>query len=177
MNRTAPIALVAASYGTREAAVGDSTTVWSSRSEGDFHHTSIAVLTRDADLELCVERHHNTAEHLLWGGALLGGPLYVVAPAAGAGMLATVGPAGAGAIVGHVHDNAHPDDLFRLADLLEERSWGLVVVVVNRRGDFVVPLLANADGIASVDLLWGDLEEELCRDLARPYAGLALVAS
>jgi hypothetical protein len=177
MNKNAPIALVAAGYDAREAALEDFTTVWSSRYEGDFHHTSVAVLTRDSDREFRVERHSSTAKHLIWGGALLGGPLLVVAPAAGTGMLATAGLTGAGAIIGHVYQNTHRDDLARLADLLDEATWGLVVVVVNRRGEVVVPLLAHAGRSSSVDLLWGDLEEELCQDFARPLSGLTLVAS
>jgi hypothetical protein len=177
MKRNAPISLVTASYGTREAAEEDFTRVWSSRYEGDFHHTSIAVLTRDSDEDLRVERHNSTAKHLIWGGALLGGPLFVLAPAAGAEMLATAGLTGAGAIIDHVHQNTQRNELARLADLLDEGAWGLVVVVVNRRGEVVIPLLAHADRSSSVDLLWGDLEEELCQDLMRPLSDLTLVAS
>jgi hypothetical protein len=177
MNRNAPIALVTASYESGAAAMEDFATVWSTRDEGDFHHTSIAVLRRDSDHDFRVERHNSTAKHLIWGGALLGGPLFVLAPAAGAEMLATAGMAGAGAIIGHVHQNSHPADLARLADRLDEGTWGLVAVVVNRRGQIVIPLLAQADRSSSVDLPWGDLEEELCHDLAGPLPGMALVGS
>jgi hypothetical protein len=177
MDTNAPFSLVTASYGTRQAAVEDFTTVWGARHAGDFGHTSVAVLTRDSGRGFRVERHNSTAKRLLWGGALLGGPLFVLAPAAGVGILAAAGLTGAGAIIGHIHQNTQPEDLARLADLLEEGSWGLVVVTVNRRGEVVLPLLSHADRSSSVEMPWGDLEEELCQDLARPLSGMALLGS
>lgn len=47
MNPNAPIPLVTASCSTRDGAVEDVTTVWGTRCDGGFHHTSIAVLTED----------------------------------------------------------------------------------------------------------------------------------
>jgi hypothetical protein len=37
-------------------------------------------------------------------------------------------------------------------------------------------LLEHAAELSSVDMLWGDLEEELCQDFARPLSGAVLVA-
>src|SRR5687768_3912965 len=101
MDVNAPIALIGAGYLDRDSAVDDFTSVWSRRHDGDFHHTAVAVLTRDPAGELYVERHNNTAKHLEWGGALLGSALVVLAPAAGVRLLAGVGWSGAGAMIGH----------------------------------------------------------------------------
>ena len=120
MDPNAPITLVTESYSTRDRAVEDFTTVWSSRYDGDFHHTSVAVLTRDSSREFGVERNSSTAKHLAWGGALLGGALFTLAPAVGIGVLAAVGVTGAGAIIGHFRENADPAELAGIADLLEE---------------------------------------------------------
>jgi hypothetical protein len=40
----------------------------------------------------------------------------------------------------------------------------------------VTPLLAHADRRRSMDMLWGDLEEELCHDFSTPLSGDVLVA-
>ena len=166
MDVNAPIALIGAGYRDRDEAVDDFTTVWSTRHDGDFHHTSVAVLTKDCDGHLHVDRHNSTAKHLEWGGALLGAALAVLAPAPGIELLAGVGLSGAGAMIGHFRQHADPEDLAAIARLLEAGDSALVVVVVNRRGQLVTPLLTRADGRASVDMPWGDLEEELSADFA-----------
>ncbi|HET6394588.1 MAG TPA: hypothetical protein VFG13_17315 [Blastococcus sp.] len=176
MDVNAPIALIGASYRTPDAAVDDFTSVWAARRDGDFHHTAVAVLTRDPDGRLHVERHNSTAKHLEWGGALLGAALVVLAPAAGVEILATVGLSGAGAMVGHFRHHADPRDLAAIAGVLDSGSSALVVVIVNRDGRWATPLLSRADGRASVDMPWGDLEEELSVDFAHPTFGRTLVA-
>jgi hypothetical protein len=88
-----------------------------------------------------------------------------------------VGLSGAGAMIYHFRRNADPLALAAAGSLLEQADVGLVVVVVNRRADLVTPLLAKARRSAAVDLLWGDLEEELYRDLAAPFAATVRAAS
>ena len=89
MDVNAPIALIGAGYRDRDGALQDFTSVWAARHDGDFHHTSVAVLTKDCGGRLHVERHNSTAKHLEWGGALLGAALVVLAPAAGARRLSS----------------------------------------------------------------------------------------
>jgi len=177
MNPSAPISLVTAGYGSRDAALRDFEAVWGTRREGDFHHTAVALLSTDPSGTLRVERSSSTAEHLLWGGALLGGAVFVLAPAAGAEMLATAGLSGVGAIVYHLRRNTDPAELAEAARLLDEGTCGLAVVVVNRRGAVLTPLLAHAERSGSVDLLWGELEEELGRDFATPLSDMVLLAT
>ncbi len=176
MTPDAPLSLVAAGYSTRAAALQDFTTVWGSRFEGDFHHTSVALLGRDSGRELRVERHSSTMKHLVWGGALLGGALVVLAPTTGVGMLAVVGVTGAGATIDHLHHNVDARELSGIADLLDESAWGLVAVVVNRRGTVMTRLLTRAARHFSIDMPWRDLEEELCHDVPKSLSGEVLVA-
>jgi hypothetical protein len=177
MNANAPISLLAAGYTTREAAVFDFQSVWASRDDGEFHHTSIALLGKDPAGRLHVERNSSTAKHLSWGGALLAGPLFVLAPATGVEMLSVVGLSGAGAIIGHLRENSGSDQIARLRGVLEAGAWGLLVVVVNRRGEALTPHLEHAIASSSVEMVWGDLEEELCQDFARPLSESILLAS
>ena len=166
MDVTAPIALIGACYSRRDRAVDDFTSVWSTRSDGDFHHTAVAVLTKDCAGELHVDRHNSTAKHLEWGGALLGSALVVLAPAAGIELLAGVGWSGAGAMIGHFRQHTDPEELARIGGLLTVGSAALVVVVVNRSAGNLTPWLTQAHERGSVDLPWGDLEEELSADFA-----------
>jgi hypothetical protein len=177
MNADTPISVLVAGYGTRAEAAEDFQSVWSARHVGDFHHTAVALLHRSVDDTIDVERSSSTAEHLLWGGALLGGALFVLAPAAGVQLFADVGLDGAGALVYHFRRHADPDGLAAGAQLLREGNACLVVVGVNRRGEVLAPLLRQAQRCAWVDLPWGDLEEELSRDLVSQSAGLARIAS
>ncbi|NYJ07378.1 hypothetical protein [Petropleomorpha daqingensis] len=172
MNANAPISVVVAGYGARQRAVEDLESVWEARHTGPFHHTAVALMRRTVVDEIDVERSHSTAQHLLWGGALLGGALFVLVPAAGVRMFADVGLDGAGALVYHFRRHADPDGLAAGARLLSEEPHGLVVVTVNRFGEAVAPLLRRAERCTWVDLPWGDLEEELSRDLVSRGDGL-----
>jgi hypothetical protein len=78
---------VGASHSTLDRAVHDFNAVWSARQDGEFHYTSVAVLTKDSGGKLHVERNNSTAKHLEWGGALLGAARFVLAPAAGIELL------------------------------------------------------------------------------------------
>src|SRR5205085_4533199 len=91
MNVNAPISLVVAAYRDLDAAAADFTTVWSARADGSFHHTSIALLNRDVDDTLQVELSDSTAKYLHWGGALMGGPVFLLAPSTGAKLLSAGG--------------------------------------------------------------------------------------
>ena len=176
MNVDAPISLVIGSYRDREGATRDFTTVWGTRADGTFHHTSVAVLTRDAADELQVELSDSTAKYLMWGGALLGGGVFVLAPATGAKLLRASGLSGAGAICSHLRTNAAPGSLQDAARLLDASASALVVVAVNRRGTDMTALLEHATMTSVVDVVWGDLEEELSQDFVRPRSGAVLLA-
>jgi len=170
------MSVVVAAYCDLDSAGQDFGTVWRARTDGDFHHTSIALLRRDLAQGLHVELSNSTAKHLLWGGALLGGPVFLLAPAVGAAMLCGCGFAGAGAITGHIRRQADPAALADAAGLLGAGPVSLVVVAVNRRAVDVSVLLERATATAAVDMLWGDLEEELSQDFAEPLSGTALYA-
>jgi hypothetical protein len=168
MDVNAPLTLIGAGYGDPESAVHDFATVWASRHDGDFHHVAAAVLSTNSVGCLHVQRYNSTAKHLEWGGALLGAGLVLLAPAAGAEILTRVGWSGTLPMVGHFRHHTEPEDLTTIADVLAAGDWALVVVVVNRSGREVTPLLCLAEGRAYVDMPWGDLEEELSVDFVHP---------
>ena len=176
MDLTAPLSMVVARYRDPHEATRDFRAVWSRRADGVFHHTSAAVLARDPHGDLRVDLSDSTAKYLAWGGALMGGGLFVLAPALGMRVLTATGLSGAGAIIGHFRVHADQGALAHSAGLLERSRAALVVVAVNRRGGDTVALLEHAYEKSAVDLLWGDLEEELSHDFVRSRSGTGLLA-
>ena len=128
---------------------------------GEFDHTAVAVLTKDEDGDLQVERHDTTAKHMAW----LGAALVVVAPPAGAAALA--GGAGAGALVGHFWRNIPKDKVREAGDLLESGESGLIVVAVNRNGSDIEPLLSRAEKKVMINTVVGDLDAQMDKELAK----------
>ena len=55
-----------ATYANRDAAVNDFHVVMGAKTEGEFDHIAVAVLTKDADGHLQTERHDSTAKHFGW---------------------------------------------------------------------------------------------------------------
>jgi uncharacterized membrane protein len=92
---------------------------------GEFDHTAVAVLTKDADGKLQTERHDSTSKHLAWAGARLA----VLVPGVG-----VVAGAGAGAIVGNFWQTIPKAKIREAATLLESGESGLIVVAVNKQG-------------------------------------------
>jgi Protein of unknown function (DUF1269) len=166
MNPDTPIVLAAARYGSRADATADFRVVKEAKSLGEFDHTAIAVLTKDQDGNLQVERHDTTAKHLAWVGAAL----VVIAPTVGAAAVA--GGAGAGALVGHFWHNIPKAKINEIAALLESGESGLIVVAVNRYGNDIAPLLARAEKMVVVDTVAGDLDAQMDKELARAKAGV-----
>ena len=165
MKADTPIVLAAARYANRADAVADFKTVKEAKSLGEFDHTDVAVLTKDENGELQVERHDTTAKHMAWVGAAL----VVIAPPVGAAALA--GGAGAGALVGHFWRNIPKEKINEAADLLESGESGLIVVAVNRLGSDIAPLLSRAEKTGIVNTVAGDLDAQMEKELAQAQAG------
>jgi uncharacterized membrane protein len=160
MDPSTPLVLAAARYASRDDAVEAFKIVWGARHQGEFDHTDVAVLTKDAAGDLQVERHDSTAKHFAWGGALLGAALVIVAPAAGIAAVAAGGAAGAGAggLVGHFWHTISKEHLREVSDLLDSGESGLLIIAVNHKGTDITPLLENAEKKTVIETQAGDLD-------------------
>jgi uncharacterized membrane protein len=164
MRSDTPITLAVATYGNRAGAVSDFDRVMAAKSDGSFDHVAIAVITKDLDGDVQVERHDSTAKHLAWGGALVGGALFVIAPplaptALGlGGGVSAAGLAGAGGVAGHFRHNVPKDTVREMSAALEAGDSGLVIVAVNPKGNDILPLLAGAQRVVVDATTKGDLE-------------------
>jgi hypothetical protein len=161
MKATATITVTTAIYSSHEDALRDFDATWSARHVGGFRHTATAVLARGPRGCLRIERSRSTAKHLAWGGALLGGALFLVAPAAGVGILSSAGLNGAGVFIAHFHDHLRPEDTATSARLLEQGPYSVFVVLVDDEDDDTTSLLPRARATSSMGLPWGELDEEL----------------
>jgi uncharacterized membrane protein len=164
MDANTPIVLATAKYTDRDLAVEDFKTVWAARKDGEFDHTAVAVVTKDADGKLKIDRHDSTSKHLAWAGAALA----VVAPGVGV----AVG-AGGGAIIGHFHHNIPKDDVREAGNLLESGESGLIIVAVNKEGTDIEPLLPNAEKTSVIQTTAGNLQTEIDKELAAAGADKA----
>jgi|SRR5664279_1018783 len=164
MDANTPIVLAAAKYPDRALAEEDFDRVWSARADGEFDHTAVAVVTKDADGKLQIDRHDSTTQHLAWAGA----GLAVLAPGVG-----LVAGAGGGAIIGHFHHNIPKDKVREAGELLESGQSGLIIVAVNKQGTDITPLLPNAEKTSVMQTDAGNLQAEIDKELAEAEAGKA----
>jgi hypothetical protein len=177
MKSDTPITLAVAIYDDRESAVADYDFLRQVKSTGDLDHIAIAVLTKEADGHVQVERHDSTAKHLAWAGALTGGAMLVLAPAAApiamasslgfGGGASAAGLAGAGGIAGHFWHNVPKERVAEMSDLLHEGESSLIVVAVNHRGSDVEHMLSRASKLVVDDTTQGDLEQAYNDAIAR----------
>ena len=164
MRKDTPITLAVATYPDRAEAVADFDRVMAEKTSGAFDHIAVAVITKGADGAVEVERHDSTAKHLAWGGALVGGALFVIAPPlapAAIGMgggASAAGLAGAGGIAGHFSHNVPKETIREMTDTLEAGDSGLVIVAVNPKGSDITPMLPGAQKIVVDATTKGDLE-------------------
>ena len=89
MDPNTPMVLAAGRYNDRESAVQDFRDIWREKHKGEFDHIAAAVVTKNEQGELQVERHDSSGKHVAWGGALVGAALVVIATSIGRSVEAT----------------------------------------------------------------------------------------
>jgi uncharacterized membrane protein len=161
MHASTPIVLAAARYQNRELAVEDYERVWSARKHDQFDHMAVAVLTKDANGKLQIDRHDSSTKHLAWAGAATA----VLVPGLG-----LVAGAGAGAITGHFWHNIPKDKVREAGELLASGESGLIIVAVNKQGTDITPLLPLAEKTSVMETVAGNLQAELDKELAQAKA-------
>jgi hypothetical protein len=175
MQGPARLTLTVASHRSRSRAAADCAALWEARGDRAPGHTAVAVLQRRTGGVLGIERYSSTAKHLLWGGALLGGPMLVVCRSAGEELLTAVGLSGAGAVIGHLRRYLAPAVVAEAGQVLDHGDVGLVVATLDSGPPCLPARLRLADETFTAQLPWADLAAELCPD-DRPWPDLALAA-
>jgi uncharacterized membrane protein len=144
-----PVTIAVATYADEQGAQQDFDAVWGIKHEGQLDHLAIALVSKDENGKLEIDRHDTSAKHLAWGGGILGAAATVISAPLGVvflGPLAATAAvwAGVGGLVGHFWHNIPKDELRKMTDVLEAGDYGLVVVAVNPSGVDIESLLANA---------------------------------
>jgi len=144
-----PVTVAVATYADVDGAEQDFDAVWGIKHQGQLDHLAIALVSKDDEGKLKIDRHNTTAKHLAWGGGILGAAATVISAPLGIiflGPLAATAAvwAGAGGLVGHFWHNIPKDEVRRMTDVLEAGEYGLVIVAVNPTGADIGALLANA---------------------------------
>ncbi len=157
-----PSTIAVATYSDKTSADLDYDAVRSIKSDGQLDHIAIAVVEKQADGDLKIDRHDSTAKHLAWGGGILGAAATVAFAPLGVVFLGTLAVnsavyAGAGGLVGHFWKNVPKDDARKMGEMLEAGQYGLIIVAVNPNGTDVGALLTHAvdkqivDGVYDTD--------------------------
>jgi hypothetical protein len=151
-----PATVAVATYADKANAELDYNAVLVVKSAGQLDHIAVAVVEKDADGNLQLDRHDSTAKHLAWGGGILGAAATVVFAPLGIVFLGqlvanTAVLAGAGGLVGHFWHNIPKDEVRKMSDLLEAGDVGLIIVAVNPQGTDVGALLGRAESKHVVD--------------------------
>jgi hypothetical protein len=172
----ARLTLAVASHRSASRAAADCAALWATRADRAPGHTAVALLQRRPGGVLGVERYSSTAKHLLWGGALLGGPLLVWCRSAGEELLTAVGLTGAGAVIGHLRRYLDGAAVAAAGRVLDSGDIGLVVATLDSGPPCLPAGLCRADETFTAQLPWAGLADELCPGGDGPWSDLHLAA-
>ena len=161
-----PLVMAVASYSTTSEAGRDLNAVWQASGRRELTHVATALLEKGADGQLTIDSHDNTAKHLPWGGAFLGGPLTVIATPLGIQFLVSLMTsatdwAGVGVIASHFWHDIPREQLRQMSDLLEAGQAAIVVVAVEHDRDAIGALLMHAGIKVVTDSIWADIESDV----------------
>jgi hypothetical protein len=176
MQGPARLTLAVASHRSPSRAAADCAALWETRADRAPGHTAVALLQRRPGGVLGIERYSSTAKHLLWGGALLGGPLLVWCRSAGEELLTAVGLSGAGSVIGHLRRYLDPAGVAAAGRVLDHGDVGLVVAVLDSGPACLPAGLSRADATFTAQLPWAELAAQLCPDADGPWPDQALAA-
>jgi uncharacterized membrane protein len=127
---TRPVFIYAATYESPETAREDYQML------RDLHHADmvgtydVAIITKDADGKVHVEKHEKPTQHGAWTGIAVGAIAGILFPPSIIGAAAVGGTAGG--LIGHFARGMSRKDMKELGDLIDSGQAALVVVGVNK---------------------------------------------
>jgi hypothetical protein len=124
-------------YADKGSAETDFTAVWEIHRSAGPDQLAAAILEKDAEGRLRIDRLESTATDPAWGGVLVGGALAIMAAPLAIVALSGVAAPGAtwpgiGGVVEYLWDHVPKGQLRRMSDLLELGQAALVIVAVDR---------------------------------------------
>ncbi|MGO8905207.1 MAG: DUF1269 domain-containing protein [Solirubrobacteraceae bacterium] len=138
-----PVFIYAATYADRADAYADYDTLLELHAEKLVGTYDVALITKDAEGKVHVEKHEKPTQHGAWGGIAVGAVVGILFPPS------IIGAAAVGGLVGgvgaHLKKGMSRDDAKELGELLEGGQAALVVIGESRVEEELNKALTRAE--------------------------------
>ena len=138
-----PVFIYAATYAGRDDALADHEVLLDLHAAKLVGTYDVAVITKDADGKVHVEKHEKPTQHGAWGGIAVGALVGVLFPPSVLGAAALGGAVGG--VGGHLRKGMSRGDMKELGDLLEEGQAALIVIGESRVEEQLDKALTRAE--------------------------------
>jgi uncharacterized membrane protein len=125
-----PVFVYAATYASEEDALADYDTLLELHEEELVGTYDVAIITKDAEGKVHVEKHEKPTQHGAWTGIAVGAVVGILFPPSIIGAAAVGGLAGG--VIGHLAHGMSRSDMNELGDLLDQGQAALVVIGESR---------------------------------------------
>ena len=138
-----PVFIYAATYGDRTDAFADYDTLLDLHADKLIGTYDVALVTKDADGKIHVEKHEKPTQHGAWGGIAVGAVVGVLFPPSIIGAAAVGGIVGG--VGGHLRKGISRGDAKELGELLEGGEAALIVIGESRVEEQLDKALTRAE--------------------------------
>jgi len=138
-----PVFVYAATYGRRADAFDDYDILVELHAAELVGTYDVALITKDSDGKVHVEKHEKPAQHGAWGGIAVGAVVGVLFPPSVLGAAAVGGLAGG--VAGHLRRGMSRGDAKELGVLLEDGEAALIIIGESRLEEQLDKALTRAE--------------------------------
>ena len=164
-----PVFIYAATYARRADALADYDSLLELHRAKLVGTYDVAVIAKDADGKIHVEKHEKPTQHGAWGGIAVGALVGVLFPPS------IIGAAAVGGVGGHLRKGISRGDAKELGALLEDGEAALIVIGESRLEEQLDKALQHAEKSIEkeIDANGDELKQELRRELDEVETGAA----
>jgi uncharacterized membrane protein len=164
-----PVFIYAATYTDRADAIADYDSLLDLHADKLVGTYDVAIVTKDADDKVHVEKHEKPTQHGAWGGIAVGALVGVLFPPSVIGAAAVGGLVGG--VGGHLRKGISRGDAKELGELLDGGEAALIVIGESRLEEQLDKLLVRAEKSLEKEI---DADsQELRRELDEAEKGAA----
>jgi uncharacterized membrane protein len=138
-----PVFIYAATYGDRADAFADYESLLDLHAAKLIGTYDVALIAKDADGKVHVEKHEKPTQHGAWGGIAVGAAIGILFPPSIIGAAAVGGVVGG--VGGHLRRGISRGDAKELGDLLEGGDAALIVIGESRVAEELDKALTRAE--------------------------------
>jgi len=166
-----PVFIYAATYADRAAAIEDYDNLIDLHEAKLVGTYDVAVISKDSEGKVHVEKHEKPTQHGAWGGVAVGALVGVLFPPS------VIGAAAVGGLVGgvgaHLRKGISRGDAKELGELLDSGEAALIVIGESRLEEQLDKALERAEKSIEkeIDADADELKQELKRELEEAPAG------